>query len=514
MPRHFEADVYDRFGTDWVSHQHLDPTSGLLQWAKHNGVVFVTTVRHPADVLVSLCNYVMRFDGEELLQEALRQDDGSFGDHVTAYVRKSFFVLMNQSVSWLRTGRSAIVRYEELWREPVETLRKLTDGIQHVPSNAIEDAVRSCSLESMKRQSTGKDRQFFQKGGTDNWRDVLPAEIVGLLANADPYPNQFAALGYRMTPWDDTETAAARTVTSKPFRPGTTAFRNGIPFAPIIADCYAELPSDVQARWPNPVQIEGRDSFFAWLNKPRGIVGHGECDTAPLLTNLAAYIHESRGGTQGTFPRLSHDDPVAFCMWFVVHARGCFQLAPEFVRPVQQQFRGWATKYSAASLPAEGPPLSNLAHYVYASRADLRQDYPTLESDSRIGFARWFVQHARRDYALDKSILKPMSRDFYCWANRPFTADPRRGCDLPPMVTNFAAYLHRSSPHLRESFPDPFDRDRVRYTLWFARDYCATEAAGRRLAVPIVRSWARDSFERSAPLTGAEDHEVVIEVRR
>jgi hypothetical protein len=46
------------WGPRWVAHQHLWPSTELLDWLREERVTIITTVRHPADILVSLYHYV------------------------------------------------------------------------------------------------------------------------------------------------------------------------------------------------------------------------------------------------------------------------------------------------------------------------------------------------------------------------------------------------------------------------------------------------------------------------
>lgn len=47
-------------GSDWISHQHYLPRHALVSWAKAKNVIFVSVVRHPADVLISLWHHVRK----------------------------------------------------------------------------------------------------------------------------------------------------------------------------------------------------------------------------------------------------------------------------------------------------------------------------------------------------------------------------------------------------------------------------------------------------------------------
>jgi hypothetical protein len=96
------------------------------------------------------------------------------------------------------SGLSHVVRYEDLWREQVPGLSKLTKAIREVSKAEVERAVEKCSIDSMRKKAIGDERKFFRKGGSGGWRESLSPEIVRMLTEMEPYPAQFAALGYRM----------------------------------------------------------------------------------------------------------------------------------------------------------------------------------------------------------------------------------------------------------------------------------------------------------------------------
>ena len=76
-------------GERWIMHQHYAPEPVLLDWPKQNGVVLITTIRHPGDVLLSLYHHVHayneRLDFYQLAE--LAEDDGTFGAPVRSVLQ-------------------------------------------------------------------------------------------------------------------------------------------------------------------------------------------------------------------------------------------------------------------------------------------------------------------------------------------------------------------------------------------------------------------------------------------
>jgi hypothetical protein len=188
----------DHLGDAWVCHEHYYPTADLRIWARNNQPILITTVRHPADVLVSLCHHAQYYPWTDAIKSAVDPNTGKIGDDVRRYVELLLFLDLNISIAWMRTKLSHIVRYEDLWKHPVGELTRLTNLIQPVGEDAIVQAVDRCNLSLMREKADPRERPFYRKGGTGHWREELTEEITQLLAEMEPYPLQFAFLGYSL----------------------------------------------------------------------------------------------------------------------------------------------------------------------------------------------------------------------------------------------------------------------------------------------------------------------------
>lgn len=200
----FNPKSADRLGERWISHQHYPLAEpGLLAWAEANGVVLLSTIRHPGDVLVSLAHYVRNYIGEkEFWHEALlAQDAQLFGPNALAYVESYFPHYLDVSIQWVQSGKAHPVRYEDLIDSPLGVLCKLTQAIRPVPIARLRQAIAACDIDALRKQAGG-NRKFFRQGRAGQWRRELPPALVELLATRDPYPAQFAALGYSLDAGD------------------------------------------------------------------------------------------------------------------------------------------------------------------------------------------------------------------------------------------------------------------------------------------------------------------------
>jgi hypothetical protein len=406
-------------------------------------------------------------------------------ESVATYVRDRFWNDLLVSLSWLRTGVSQRVRYEDLWRDSVATLQALTAPIAPVSTDAIELAVEQCQID-LVRQLPGIDRTFFRQGRVGDWRTAVPASIVALLRDHEPYPTLFAALGYTFDPTDPLIATPARPRTSRnPFQ-GSSQFDNGVPVAALLVRLFLSVPSERSRQWP-PVTLTDPGSFYAWVNSP------AEADpdrrNAIFLTNLAAFIHSTRADLQDSFPDLFGHDRLGYALWFVGRAQVECEIAATLVRPVRDALLAWARK-PAEEDPDTGHPvlLTRLAMHVYGARPDVQAAFPDVYGQDRIRYAQWFCRRVPGEYEIDEAFVHPVWETFVAWATAP--ADHSGAKSPPVMVTRLAAAIHAGDPGLQERFPDLYAHHRVDYISWLLTQGRLEYEVEAELLWPIVRSWA------------------------
>ena len=207
-----------------------------------------------------------------------------------------------------------------------------------------------------------------------DWRTAVPASIVALLRDHEPYPTLFAALGYTLDPTDPLIATPARPRASRnPFQ-GTSQFDNGVPVATLLVRLFLSVPSERSRQWPL-VTLTTPGSFYAWMNEP------AEADPDPrhaiFLTNLAAFIHSTRTDLQDGFPDLFGQDRLGYALWFVGRAQVEGEIAAALVQPVRDALLAWACA-PAEDDPVSGEPvlLTCLAVHVYRTRPDVQVVFP------------------------------------------------------------------------------------------------------------------------------------------
>ena len=417
----------------WITQHHYFPTEDVLRWAADRRIVLVTTIRHPADVLVSMYHHVQRFAPGAVDQRVLRRmlhEDFERTDIVPERLNRPFSHDLECSIEWLRSGASLVVRYEDLRRDPVPTLQRLTERIRPVPTEAIERAIAQCEIGLLRRVTGGSDR-FYRRGAVGEWREVLAPEVVDDLRRTAPYPSQLAALGYsldREAPAAD-RPAAAPTL-ANPFA-DATRFDNGAAVAPLLVRLFFSVPSSVSARW-HPVGRTDRGSFYAWANAPGDDAPPRGASPPIVLSRLALYAYRNRIDLREAFPEISGRDRPDFADWFIRHATADFGLDPAFVAPVRASFVAWGGAPAAEDpalvrgrLPKGVPLISAYAFWLFMyRRRDLQEAFPKAFGEHRRDFAEWFVRHGVPDLNLDPALVAPVEASL---APRPSRRRPGRG---------------------------------------------------------------------------------------
>ena len=316
----FHATHWASFGPRWIGQQHYHPSAELRARALHEGIVIITPLRHPGDILVSLRHHMQNHASSELVgpfHSMLLDPPDVYAEHTLRFVETGFFFMLHLSIQWLRGGWAYPVRYEDLWQFPLETLKTLTDYFQPVPSHRLRHAI--CSCEAHLMQSTfDAGRNFVRKGGIGSWMEELPDGIQAALRFNEPYPAQFAVLNYSMDASHPSNVRAREPAAVPNPLSNCSTFANEVPFAPILIRAYFDLPEHLMTRWPDAVSA-GTDSFFAWLSQPAESDPHRN-SAKPIITELARYLRSLRPDVAEAFPDPFGADRLEFAHWFLFNA--------------------------------------------------------------------------------------------------------------------------------------------------------------------------------------------------
>lgn len=340
LPGDFRTHDWAAMGPRWIGQQHYHPQRALRDLAEREKILFVTPVRHPGDVLVSLRSHMQSHGHSGLtdpLHSMLLDEPDVYGENSLRFVETGFFLLLHISISWMRGGWAHSVRYEDLWRSPVESLQALANRIQPMPLKRLQHAICACEINLM--QSTyDVRRNFVRKGGIASWTEILPERIRTALKTRPPYPEQFAALGYSMDIHDPANARSTEPAMIQHALRRSTTFANGVPMAPILLRAYFDLPEELMARWDDATS-GSEDSFFAWLSQPAAVDPESG-RVAPVITELAWYLRSLRPDVAQAFPDPFGADRTEFAHWFVYSAIEEYKFDCSFTFAV---LRSWAT---------------------------------------------------------------------------------------------------------------------------------------------------------------------------
>jgi Sulfotransferase domain len=465
----FDCESLNRGGGRWVAQYHIRPHAELSAWIRAQRAIAITTIRHPADVLISLFHHLREFRAQSLdLDFVRRMLSADFErTNITTDSKGPFWADLECSLDWMSEAGTEVVRYEDLRSDPLGALRELASRISAVPDERIEAAIEMSDLALM-RAMAGSFGGFFREGRIGAWRDLLPPDVIEVFRSMPPYAAQMVALGYSMDPADPTITC---TVPSRQRHPmaALDRFENGVAVVPIITQCFFWARADQRAHWQEQLAATGPSSFFDWLNLPCEPPGLGLYEELPL-TNLAAFVYGQRPDVRMAHPALTAGGRYEYARWFVRHAAAEYGLDRVFVDSADAGLLRWANTPCArdgAGIYA-GLPIPNLAAHLYDQRADLRLAYPDLAGSDRYEYVQWLLRHAESTFDCGRTIAYSLRDGLMRWANTPcMPAGSGIYAGLP--VPNLAAYLYDQRTDLRLAYPDLTGSDRYEYIQWFLR---------------------------------------------
>ncbi len=328
------------FGNKWISHHHwVKPEPDFINFFKSQGIITISTMRHPGDTLVSLFYFAKWFLEANPAYASLRNDfetndSETMGKNTLKYIQEGGFAkLLQISASW-SPHTIGVVRYENMLAEPVKSLLELTSRIASVSEDRIKQAVAACEIHNLRQ--TGFDKRFFRKGLQGEWKKEIPPNMLQILRTQPPYPELCNQLGYS---FDDTEVLTRPTfdyTTINPFHK-RQEFDNGIKITQFLSLVYFSTKNALQ-RWPNPFETSSAECFYNWLILPceadTQTVALDNSATRLLITNLAHFIYQLRGDLRQAFPDLFGKNREEFGRWFVNQFPLEYDIEPAFITPM------------------------------------------------------------------------------------------------------------------------------------------------------------------------------------
>lgn len=187
----------NRYPVDSIFHQHYDYSPQIAQLLEPTQARLVTIVRDPYDAFVSTY-YTLQLHAEsqnakgrkftELMGKPLDDPD------VIDFLRRGGYRNnLEKARDWALSGDAVVLRYEDLSRDPLGTLRTAAAAIGAVSDEQLEIAIAYCTADRMRERSKG-GRTHVRSATVGDSRKKLNEEHFAAFREA--YSDIIAELGY------------------------------------------------------------------------------------------------------------------------------------------------------------------------------------------------------------------------------------------------------------------------------------------------------------------------------
>lgn len=188
------------FPDNSVFHQHYPYSDELVRVVEAVPAHLVTIIRDPYDAMVSLYYFVQAQASESASRDRLEhmRDNPIAGKTLDdpdtiAYLDEALGPYLIQAREWVESGRSAVIRYEELHRDPLPELMRATNHIRPVPPERITAAIEACQADTLRAAQPGL-RKRIRTATVGDWRNHLTeAHLTRFREN---HSDAIRALGY------------------------------------------------------------------------------------------------------------------------------------------------------------------------------------------------------------------------------------------------------------------------------------------------------------------------------
>jgi len=182
-----------------IFHQHYDYSTELCDAIDALPAHIVTIIRDPYDTFVSSFHTIQQYEGEAGRKGRRAQITGVALDspEVMAYLRSGGFRgNMRRAQAWTQSGRTHVVRYEQLHEDPVAVLTALAAEIEPVSRERIDEAIDFCSAENMKKREAGSKRPHVRAAKVGDSRQKLNEEHLAIFR--EMHGDLIRSLGYEV----------------------------------------------------------------------------------------------------------------------------------------------------------------------------------------------------------------------------------------------------------------------------------------------------------------------------
>jgi hypothetical protein len=191
-----------RFPEATIFHQHCKYKPQLCDVIDEIPAHLVTVVRDPYDAFVSMYHWIQtRTDFDQVrgrVRKKQRPRDAMVGKSIDDplildYLADGYGEHILRADEWVHSGRAIVVRYEDLHRDTVEALTRVTNQIEPAETARIERAVESCSIDNMRKMSK-RMSQHVRAAKVGDSRDKLGESHLKIFR--EKYGEWITSLGY------------------------------------------------------------------------------------------------------------------------------------------------------------------------------------------------------------------------------------------------------------------------------------------------------------------------------
>lgn len=196
-PRVFTTEELKNQPDNTISIQHFLPTEDFFEAAGDAKVI--TIIRNPYDTFVSSFFYANNFPeileasplptpGKMMLGKDIEHPD------VVQFIKEHFGGTLHLGVEWKKSGKSFLLKYEDLHATPFIKVKHVVDYIQPMERKKIERGVFRSTVGEMRKISD-RMKRHVRKGVVGDWQNHLNEEHLEAFSQ---YSDAFKELGYEM----------------------------------------------------------------------------------------------------------------------------------------------------------------------------------------------------------------------------------------------------------------------------------------------------------------------------
>jgi hypothetical protein len=185
-----------------IFHLHCRFNAGLCDVIDAVPAHLVTVVRDPYDVFVSYYYWSQQRAPADREKAARRPRHSMVGKPlddpaVLTFLAdpKGFGSLLTRANEWLHSGRAIPLRYEDLHRDPITALTRVTEQIAPVEWERIAAAIETCRAENMRQKSSMMAWNVRAAKVGDSRERLTEAHLAIF---RDRYADQIRSLGYEV----------------------------------------------------------------------------------------------------------------------------------------------------------------------------------------------------------------------------------------------------------------------------------------------------------------------------